>query len=136
MFFGAILVVIGYLVIIFSGGILGGIYGRVIAGIGSGCNTFALPLWLLEVSMSELKKITIAIFNLMNGSGMLVGLNLCIPFRHHWKWLYIGGFIPIGLLILFWIFMSESPVYLLVNERDDEVLEALKKGLDEKDAYT
>lgn len=91
-------------------------------------------MWLCEVAMGSYTKITMAVFQGFSAVGIILGLNLCIPFRHHWRWLYIGGIVPVVLLAIFTFFMAESPTYLIVEEKDDECLEAIKWGLDDESA--
>lgn len=74
-----------------------GFIGRTITGLGSGFQSFAIPLYLNEVGNPRWNKVVTACFTLFTGVGMLTGLNLAIPFRHHWKILFEFGFIPIGL---------------------------------------
>jgi hypothetical protein len=71
--------------------------GRAVTGIGSGLQSFAIPLYLNEVGNPKWNKVIIACYTLFTGVGMLTGLNLCIPFRHEWKRLFEFGFIPVGL---------------------------------------
>lgn len=65
---------------------------------------------------------------------MLAGLNLAIPFRHHWKVLFEFGFIPIILQILVMVFLPESQSYYVNNERYEDAAEVLKRGLPDDDA--
>lgn len=113
------MLLIGFILIIISGGILGGIFGRFVAGIGQGINSFAIPIWLCEVGRSTYTKIIMAVFQSFSSGGILLGLNLCIPFGHHWKWLYVGACAPVILLVIFMLFMPESPTYLIVEDQDD-----------------
>jgi len=90
-----------------------GFFGRFIAGIGQGILSFAIPLYLNEVGTSSYNKIITAIFTMFQGGGMIGGLNVAIPFRHHWKLLYLFGLIPCGGLIVFIVFMPESQNFLV-----------------------
>jgi MFS family permease len=89
---------------------------------------------LNEVGNPKWNKVVIACFTLFTGIGMLTGLNLAIPYRHHWKILFEYGFVPIGLQILLMCFLPESQSYYINKNSEEEALEVLKKGLDDKDA--
>lgn len=95
--FGDAVISLGFIVIIFTNAINVGWVGRGVAGVGSGIQSFAIPLYLNEVGNPKWNKVIIAMFTLFTGIGMLTGLNLSIPFRHEWKALFEIGFIPIGL---------------------------------------
>jgi len=84
-------------VVILTESISLGWIGRTVAGLGSGVQSFAIPLYLNEVGSSRWNKVVIACYSLFTGVGMLGGLNLAIPYRHHWKILFEYGFIPVGL---------------------------------------
>lgn len=64
----------------------------------------------------------------------MLGLNLAIPLRHHWKYLYAFGLIPCLLLFLVMFFLPESQSYYINNGQDEDALEVLKKGLNDEDA--
>lgn len=65
---------------------------------------------------------------------MILGLNLAIPFRHHWKVLYQFGLIPVIALAVFTLILPESQAYLLNNNDDEAALAVIKRGLDDEDA--
>jgi MFS family permease len=106
--FGDVVISLGFLVIILTNAVNLGWLGRGLAGVGSGIQSFAIPLYLNEVGNPKWNKVIIATFTLMTGVGMLTGLNLAIPFRHEWKKLFEFGFIPVGLQILLMICLPES----------------------------
>ena len=58
---------------------------------------------------------------------MIGGLDLAIPYRHHWKLLFKFGLIPVAAQFLFTCFMPESHQYYINNGDDAAALEILKK---------
>lgn len=129
-----IFIAAGFVIIIFADSIWVGWVGRFVSGIGQGIASFGIPLYLNEVGTSRYNKIITAFFTLFTGGGMITGLNLAIPYRHHWKILYYFGLVPCVFLAIFMIFMPESQNYLISSGQDERALEVLKRGLDDKEA--
>lgn len=94
---GDFIIASGFLTIIFTDAISLGFVGRAVSGVGSGIQSFAIPLYLNEVGNPKWNKIITACFTLFTGVGMLTGLNLAIPVRHHWRLLFEFGLIPVAL---------------------------------------
>jgi MFS family permease len=132
--FGDIVIALGFVVVIMTDAIKFGWIGRVVCGLGSGVQSFAIPLYLNEVANPRWNKVVCAFFTLFTGVGMLSGLNLAIPYRHHWKALFEWGFIPVGLQILVMVFLPESQSYYINKGRMEDGLKVLKKGMDDDDA--
>lgn len=131
---GTSLIAMGFIIIIISQDICSGFIGRLVGGIGQGIISFSVPLYLNEVGSQSFNKIIVAVMSLFQGTGMLGGLNLAIPFQHHWKAIYEFGLIPCALLIVIQACMPESQFYYINQGRDDDALEVLKIGLSEEDA--
>jgi hypothetical protein len=74
---------------------------------------------LNEVGTQAYNKIVVAFFSLFTGAGMIAGLNLAIPFRHHWKILYEFGLIPAFLLAIFMFILPESQAFYINDGRDE-----------------
>jgi len=87
----------GFFVIILTETISLGWIGRSITGLGSGVLSFAVPLYLNEVGSQEYNKLVIACYTYFTGVGMFGGLNFAILVRHHWRILFVWGFVPVGL---------------------------------------
>lgn len=131
---GTLLISAGFIIIIIGQGIAAGFLGRLVGGVGQGIVSFSIPLYLSEVGTNDFNKIIMALMSLFSGAGMLGGLNLSVPFQHHWKVVYEFGLIPCALLILVQSLMPESQLFFINQGRDDEALEVLKIGLSEEDA--
>lgn len=65
---------------------------------------------------------------------MLGGLNITIIFRHHWKLLFVWGFIPVGLQTLIMVFLPESTFFYVNNNRIEEARAVLERGMSVEDA--
>lgn len=128
------IITFGFIIIIISNSIGPAILGRFVSGLGQGIQSFCIPIYLNEVGTSKYNKIITAIYTLFTGSGVVIGLNLGIPLRHHWKWLYGIGIIPTLFLIFIMFFLPESQYYLINNAQDEDALEVLKRGLSDEDA--
>jgi MFS family permease len=124
----------GFVIIIISTSIGPALLGRFVSGLGQGIQSFCIPIYLNEVGTSSYNKIITAIYTLFTGSGMVIGLNLSLPLRHHWKWLYAIGIIPTLFLIFIMFFLPESQYHLINVGQDDDALEVLKRGLSDDDA--
>lgn len=131
---GDVFIAAGFIVIILTNGVFGGFFGRVVSGFGQGIISFTIPLYLNEVGTPAYNKIVTAYFTLFTGAGMIGGLNLAIPFRHHWKMLYEFGLIPALILAIFMMILPESQAYFINEGRDEDALEVLKRGLNDEDA--
>ena len=131
---GDALVGAGFLIIVFGKKIGVGFVGRCISGVGSGFLSFVIPVYLGEVGPQKWTKLSQSIFGFSSGIGMIGGLDLAIPFRHHWKLLFKLGLIPVVAQVLFTCFMPESHMYYINNGNDEEALKVLKNSMDEGDA--
>jgi MFS family permease len=118
-------VAIGFLIIVFGKKVWVGFIGRIISGFGSGFLTFVIPVYLGEVGPAKWQKLSQSMFGFSIGVGMIGGLDLAIPFRHHWKLLYKYGLIPVVGQILITCFMPESHMYYINTGEDDKALEIL-----------
>jgi len=87
--------------------------GRIITGFGSGISSFAVPLYISEIVPDKYNKRLVAAYGVFSSIGLVGGLNLAIPFRHHWKILYEAGCGPAVIQIILIIFMPESQNYYI-----------------------
>lgn len=79
---GNVFIAAGFIIIIVGNDMIAGFAGRFVSGIGQGIQSFAIPLYLNEVGTNRYNKIIEAFFTLSMGGGMILGLNLAIPFRN------------------------------------------------------
>lgn len=127
---GDVFIAIGFVVVILADGIFVGIIGRITSGFGQGLQNFAIPLYLNEVGTNKYNKIISAYYTLMIGGGMIFGLNLSIPFRHDWKFLYEIGLIECAVLAVFIFMLPESQVFFMNNDQDDEAKKVVLRGVE------
>ena len=73
-------------------------------------------------------------FGFASGIGMLIGLDLAIPYRHRWKILFKYALIPLGAQFIFTLFMPESHHYYINKGDDTEALVILKYQMKDEDA--
>lgn len=127
---GDAFIALGFIIIILADGILVGTLGRITSGFGQGLQNFAIPLYLNEVGTNKYNKIISAYYTLMIGGGMIFGLNLSIPFRHDWKFLYEIGLIEAAVLAVFIFLLPESQVFFMNNDQDDEAKKVVLRGVE------
>lgn len=131
---GDSLVGAGFLIIVFGKKVWVGYIGRLISGCGSGFISFVVPVYLGEVGPQKWTKLSQSIFGFASGIGIIGGLDLAIPYRHHWKLLFKFGLIPVIVQALFTCFMPESHCYYINNGKDEDALKILKQQMADEDA--
>lgn len=111
MLISDIFIVIGFLFIALVPYLYNAYVGRFICGFGTGISSFAVPLYLSEVSPHKWHKEIVSSYGVFISLGLVTGLNLSIPYRHHWKTMFELGIVPAGLQVLILIFMPETQGY-------------------------
>ena len=124
-------------VIFFIGSILSAIspnynilvLSRIVAGVAVGMATFAVPLYLSEISPKKYRGTFVSLFQLALTFGILFAYFINAIFAkslYNWRLMLFVGIIPSCFLILSVFFLNDSPRWLILKGRYDEAKETLK----------
>lgn len=98
--------------------------GRIILGISGGAFFVAAPIYIGEIAQKEIRGALGSFFQLMVTIGILfvysIGYNLNV-----FTFSIICGLLPLVFVAVF-VFMPESPWYLVSSNRNDEAIKSLK----------
>lgn len=120
--------------------------GRVLSGLGSGFGMPVGPIYISEVSPTELRGMMTTFYNIniMGGVAGSYWINYAslevIPSTSSWQWRasLVLQLIPSIAIFIGWPFFPESPRYLMMRGRIDAArhsLSRLRGGLDESNSY-
>lgn len=103
---------------------------RFLLGIGIGTASFAVPLYIAEISPAKNRGALVSLFQLMITLGILVSYLSDLGFADEqnvrcWKPMFLVGVIPALILLIGMFFMPESPRWLLSRGRRDEAYRIL-----------
>lgn len=105
--------------------------GRVIVGIGSGCATLVVPMYISETSPVRLSGALGTLNQLSITIGILVseilGMGTILGNSSGWRWLLGFQVFPAGLQILLFFFFNETPAFLVKKGKINEAEAALQK---------
>lgn len=108
------------------------IIARFFLGIAIGTSSFAVPLYIAEISPSKVRGTLVSLFQLMITIGILVSYFSDFLFANEadptcWRPMFYVGVIPAMILLIGMFFMPESPRWLLSKGRTAEGLAVLDK---------
>lgn len=116
--------IIGWILIITAQNIGTMIAGRVLLGIGGAAAVVIVPVYIGEISTKEIRGNLGAFFQVQMALGILFGFTVGAFVNVFWLSL-ICSFIPIIFLVLF-IFLPESPAFLILKNRESNAYRSLK----------
>ncbi|MGN1210049.1 MAG: sugar porter family MFS transporter [Candidatus Cryptobacteroides sp.] len=105
---------------------------RLFLGVAIGMSSFAVPLYIAEISPTRVRGTLVSLFQLMITIGIVVSYCSDFLFANDndvscWRPMFYVGVIPALILLVGMIFMPESPRWLLSKGRRDEALKVLSK---------
>lgn len=108
------------------------IAARLFLGIAIGTSSFAVPLYIAEISPTKVRGTLVSLFQLMITIGILVSYFSDFIFANDadpscWKPMFYVGIIPAVILLVGMFFMPESPRWLMSRGRTDEAMGILRK---------
>ena len=128
---------IGVLGTVLANGILMLIIARVVVGAAFGVLSFAVPLYISEISAATNRGRLVAIFVFAILSGVLISYLVDYAFSAYsqWRYMFAVGLIPALLLFVGMFFLPESPRWLIKHGYDDKARDILTRirGTDEVD---
>ena len=108
------------------------ILARLFLGIAIGVSSFAVPLYIAEISPAKLRGRLVSMFQLMVTIGVLVSYLSDLFFADEnnpscWRPMFYVGVIPACVLLVGMIFMPETPRWLMSQGRWNESENVLNK---------
>lgn len=105
---------------------------RVILGIAIGISSFAVPLYISEISPTKARGALVSSFQLMITIGILVSYFSDLYFADEsnpfsWRWMFYVGVFPAIILFIGMIFLPETPRFLIGKGKDERGRKVLEK---------
>ena len=119
----AIIFVIGSLFCGIAQSITQLIISRILIGIAVGMVSFAVPLYLSEISPQKIRGMLVSLFQLAITAGILLSYLINRIFAntdYNWRWMLGAGIIPAIILLIGICFLSDTPRWLLSKHREKE----------------
>ncbi|MBR6663867.1 MAG: sugar porter family MFS transporter [Alphaproteobacteria bacterium] len=126
----AILFIIGSIMCGYAQSINQLIISRIIIGIAVGMVSFAVPLYLSEISPQNIRGMFVSLFQLAITAGILLSYlinRIFANFEFNWRWMLGSGVIPAIILLIGILFLSDTPRWLFSKGREQEAKEAFAK---------
>jgi sugar porter (SP) family MFS transporter len=98
---------------------------RVILGIAIGISSFAVPLYISEISPTKYRGALVSSFQLMITIGIVASYFSDLYFADEanpfsWRWMFYVGVFPAIILFVGMLFVPETPRFLISKGRDEE----------------
>lgn len=125
----AIIFLLGTLLLILSHNFWEILLGRIIGGIGVGIITIVVPLYIAEAAPCKIRGSGVSIFQLFLTGGILVAYLISLFFINsaNWRGMFLTSMLPGILLFLGSLMIIESPRWLFLKHKDQELVEALNR---------
>ena len=133
----SVVFIIGTAVAVSAGSYLQLLAGRLILGVAVGAASATVPVYLSEISPSQIRGRLMSANQLMITVGILVSylIDLAFASSGNWRAMIAMGFVPsIVLLLGAWRGLPESPVWLLAQGADRRARRVITKVVDEDTA--
>ena len=104
--------------------------GRAVVGVGIGMTSMVVPLYLAEVSSARYRGMLVTLNVVFLTGGQLVASLVDGAFAdtpHGWRWMLGLSGLPSGIQLIGFLFMPESPRWLLLVGRDAEATAVLRR---------
>ncbi|MEW5818683.1 MAG: sugar porter family MFS transporter [Cyanobacteriota bacterium] len=106
------------------------IFGRIIIGIAIGVASFAVPLYISEVSPTNVRGALVSMNQLAITIGIVVSYVVDAGFanvEHGWRYMFGVGVLPALILGIGMFYMPKTPRWLISKNKFDEAETVLKK---------
>ncbi|WP_206666387.1 sugar porter family MFS transporter [Pseudodesulfovibrio senegalensis] len=106
------------------------IVGRLVVGLGIGTASFAVPLYLSEISPPDKRGALVSLNQLMITIGIVVSYCVDGIFSgqaHGWRWMFLAGLFPALVLGTGMLFLPCSPRWLAARGHANKAKDALKR---------
>lgn len=99
--------------------------GRVVVGLGVGLASLIVPVYLAEVSPTEVRGAVVAIDVMVITAGQFLSSLISLGLRPRWRLMLGAGAIPAALQLVGMLFMPESQRWLAKVGKDEEARAAV-----------
>jgi sugar porter (SP) family MFS transporter len=125
----AVISFFGVLGTVLSPGTLWLVAARIVVGVAFGMASFAVPLYISEISSPKNRGMLVSIFVVAILSGVLLSyiVNYLFSAYGQWRLMFAVGLIPALSLFIGMFFLPESPRWLLKHGYADKAKEVLKR---------
>ncbi|AES63093.1 sugar porter (SP) family MFS transporter [Medicago truncatula] len=109
------------------------ILGRVLVGLGVGIASVTAPVYIAELSPSEIRGGLVATNVLMITGGQFISYLVNLSFTQvpgTWRWMLGVSGVPAVIQFFLMLFLPESPRWLYINNRENEAIIVLGKIYD------
>ena len=108
------------------------VLARLFLGVAIGVSSFAVPLYIAEISPTKVRGTLVSMFQLMVTIGVLVSYLSGLYFADEsdmtcWRPMFYVGVIPACILLIGMFFMPETPRWLMSQGRHDESIRILNR---------
>ncbi|KAK3082741.1 hypothetical protein FSP39_003942 [Pinctada imbricata] len=105
--------------------------GRLISGLGIGCSTMVVPLYMAEVSPAAIRGTLLTLYALFVTSGILISSVVAGLFSsdedNGWRYMFGIGGVPSLLQFIAFFFLPETPSWLVSHGKLEEAKTTLNK---------
>lgn len=108
------------------------VVSRILLGVAIGISSFAVPLYISEISPAKARGAMVSSFQLMITIGILVSYFSDLAFAdesnpYSWRWMFYVGIFPAIVLFVGMLFLPETPRFLMGKGKEEEGIKVLKK---------
>jgi sugar porter (SP) family MFS transporter len=104
--------------------------GRVIIGVAIGVASYAVPLYISEMSPPRVRGALVSLNQLMITIGILLSYFVDEIFTSvpgTWRWMFLVGVLPAVILFVGMLFLPKSPRWLASRKREDEARQVMDR---------
>ncbi len=105
------------------------ICARIINGIACGMANAIVPMYLSEISPKKTRGFFASLYQLSFTIGILASYLVGFIFSSsgNWRSMFLSGAFPAIILLIMYVFLSESPRWLILKGREDEAKKIFEK---------
>ena len=109
---------------------------RLIQGISVGFITITVPLYLTEVVPGGIRGVAVTLFQLFLTAGILISnyIGLLFSSTHDWRGMFLTALFPAIIFFVGSFFLTKSPRWLLMMDKEQEAKELLTQSLGSEEA--
>ncbi len=108
------------------------VISRILLGVAIGISSFAVPLYISEISPTKIRGAMVSSFQLMITIGIVASYFSDLAFANEdnpfsWRWMFYVGVFPALILFIGMMFLPETPRFLIGKGKEEEGRRVLEK---------
>ena len=108
------------------------VFSRILLGVAIGISSFAVPLYISEISPTRVRGAMVSSFQLMITIGIVASYFSDLAFADEsnpfsWRWMFYVGVFPAIILLVGMLFLPETPRFLFAKGKEEEGRRVLEK---------